>query len=163
MNKKILIALLFIVFVAPIYGRTAGEFSCIEDNETIIITKYNGSVKDVIIPETINGLHVVGIGYVAFESNQLTSVDIPNSVTSIEGYAFQGCTGLTSLTIPNNVISIGGSAFSGCTSLTSVTFQSTLQSFSSYYAFIGDLRAKYLAGGTGTYTRFANGQVWRKQ
>ena len=46
---------------------------------------------------------------------------IPNSVTSIGGYAFSGCSGLTSITIPNGVTSIGGYAFSGCSGLTSIT------------------------------------------
>ncbi len=46
---------------------------------------------------------------------------IPNSVTSIGGSAFSGCSGLTSITIPNSVTSIGSSAFSGCSGLTSVT------------------------------------------
>ena len=46
---------------------------------------------------------------------------IPNSVTSIGGYAFRGCSGLTSVTIPNSVTSIGDYAFSGCSGLTSVT------------------------------------------
>ena len=38
---------------------------------------------------------------------------IPNSVTSIDGSAFSGCSGLTSVTIPNSVTSIGSGAFSG--------------------------------------------------
>lgn len=46
---------------------------------------------------------------------------IPNSVTSIRGWAFEGCTGLTSITIPNSVTSIGYDAFSDCTGLTSIT------------------------------------------
>ena len=37
----------------------------------------------------------------------LTSVTIPNSVTSIGDEAFDGCTSLTSVTIPNSVTSIG--------------------------------------------------------
>jgi len=52
----------------------------------------------------------------------LTSIEIPNSVTSIGGIAFSGCTGLTSVTIPNSVTSIGGYAFFGCSSLTSPVF-----------------------------------------
>ena len=44
----------------------------------------------------------------------LTSITIPNSVTSIGGGAFSNCSGLTSITIPNSVTSIGKSAFNGC-------------------------------------------------
>ena len=51
----------------------------------------------------------------------LTSITIPDSVTSIGRWAFSGCTGLTSITIPDSVISIGENAFSGCTGLTSIT------------------------------------------
>ncbi len=49
---------------------------------------------------------------------------IPNSVTSIDLYAFYGCSGLTSITIPNSVTSIGYSAFWGCSGLTSITVSS---------------------------------------
>ncbi len=48
------------------------------------------------------------------------STVIPNSVTSIDSYAFSGCTGLTSIEIPNSVTRIGTGAFKGCTGLTSI-------------------------------------------
>ncbi|MBP5561548.1 MAG: leucine-rich repeat domain-containing protein [Muribaculaceae bacterium] len=44
----------------------------------------------------------------------------PNSVTSIDDYAFKGCSGLTDLTIPNSITSIGLGAFDGCSGLTSI-------------------------------------------
>ena len=51
----------------------------------------------------------------------LTSITIPNSVTSIGSHAFNKCSGLTSITIPNSVTSIGDLAFVGCSGLTSIT------------------------------------------
>ena len=56
------------------------------------------------------------------ENTEITDLVIPNSVTSISGYAFSGCSGLTSVTIPNNVTNIGYSAFENCSGLTSVEF-----------------------------------------
>ena len=50
----------------------------------------------------------------------MTSIEIPNSVTSIRDSAFYHCSSLTSIEIPNSVTSIGGRAFSNCTSLTSI-------------------------------------------
>ena len=52
--------------------------------------------------------------------DSLTSVIIPEGVTSIEGSAFKGCSSLTSINIPEGVTSIGHGAFFKCSSLTSV-------------------------------------------
>ena len=51
----------------------------------------------------------------------LTSITIPDSVTSIGDGAFWG-TGLTRITIPDSVTSIGDVPFYECKSLTTVTF-----------------------------------------
>ena len=48
-----------------------------------------------------------------FFDSSLTSITIPNSVTSIGNGAFKGCTGLTSITFPNSVYSIGSNVFLG--------------------------------------------------
>ena len=58
----------------------------------------------------------------------MTSITIPNSVTSIGNNAFSGCRGLTSVTIPNSVTSIGEYTFEGCSSLTSVTIPNSVTS-----------------------------------
>lgn len=50
---------------------------------------------------------------------------IPNSVTSIGGRAFSGCSNLTSISIPGNVNSIGNAAFSGCPRLETVCLTAT--------------------------------------
>ena len=62
------------------------------------------------------------IGDHAFKGCEMTSVIIPNSVTSIGNYAFSDCSGLTSITIGKSVTSIGVWAFSDCSSLTSVVW-----------------------------------------
>ena len=63
-----------------------------------------------------NSVTTIGDG-AFYECYGLTSIEIPNSVTYIGNYAFADCSGLTSIEIPNNVTSIGGSAFYGCSSL----------------------------------------------
>ena len=116
---------------------------------------YNKTMTQIIFASVING-----------------SFTIPNSVTSIGDFAFDSCIGLTSITIPNSVTSIGDFAFTGCIGLTSVTFMGNILevNFSSsvfgesyYNTYNGDLRAKYLAGGIGTYTRQAGSMTWTKQ
>jgi len=54
----------------------------------------------------------------------LTSISLPQGVTSIGEWAFNGCEGLTSISIPQGVTSIGYGAFYGCEGLTSITIQS---------------------------------------
>jgi hypothetical protein len=58
----------------------------------------------------------------------LASITIPESVTSIDYAVFSGCSSLTSITIPNSVTSIGYSAFEGCTGLTSITIPNSVTS-----------------------------------
>ena len=76
------------------------------------------------IPSSLKSVTVTGgnILYGAFYNcTGLTSVTIPDSLTSIGPETFRGCSGLTSITIPDSVTSIGDTAFSGCTGLTSIT------------------------------------------
>ena len=84
--------------------------------EAGVLKKYTGASRDVVIPDS-----VVVIGYNVFSGLPIMSVTVPDSVTSIDMWAFEGCTSLTSVTIPNSVTHIADGAFMSCTSLTSVT------------------------------------------
>ncbi len=85
---------------------------------------------------------------------------IPNSVTSIERYAFQNHSGLTSVTIPNSVTSIGTHAFSNCIGLTSVTIPNSVTSIG-YNAFNNVPNIAYSGTATGSPwgARCINGYV----
>ena len=48
-------------------------------------------------------------------------VVVPDGVTTIGSFAFDGCSSLTSITVPNSVTTIGEMAFYGCSSLTSIS------------------------------------------
>ena len=78
---------------------------------------YCSSLTSITIPNS-----VTSIGWSAFSRcSALTSVTIGNNVAIIDWYAFYNCSSLTSITIPNSVTSIKNQAFQGCSSLTSVT------------------------------------------
>ena len=63
-----------------------------------------------------------------YNCSSLTSITIPNSVTSIGSYAFYDCSSLTSITIPDSVTSIGDDTFRYCLSLTSITIPNSVTS-----------------------------------
>jgi hypothetical protein len=90
----------------------------------------------VVIPSTYNNLPVTWIRDRGFDSYEdMKSITIPNSVTSIGDYAFWGCISLTSITIPNSVTSISNGAFTSCTSLTSIAIPNSVTSIGDYAFF----------------------------
>ena len=112
------------------------DFEFILNNTAVIVNSYNGTAADVTIPSRYKGKPVTAIGHAAFFNSAVTSVTIPDSVTSISDEAFINCPKLTNISIPNSVTYIGFSAFSSCTSLKSITLPSSL-SFISGALFLG--------------------------
>ena len=91
--------------------------------------KYSG---DIIIPEKVTykdvDYTVCEIGNNAFDQcTGLTSIKLPNSVTTIEQSAFSTCTNLSSVELSDALVSIGKYAFSNCTKLERITLPNSLQ------------------------------------
>ena len=123
-----------------------------DDGIEVYLIKYIGDDADVIIPEYDGGKEYGLWDYAFYFDAEITSIIIPDSVTSIGDYAFFECTSLTSIvigdsvtsigdyafaicdlitvTIPDSVTSIGEAAFLGCISLTSVVIGESVTSIS---------------------------------
>jgi hypothetical protein len=95
------------------------------DGTSLTITNYTGPGGVVTVPSNLNGHLVTGIGAANSEtavfSASVTSVTLPDGVTSLGSFAFYLCANLTSATLPNSVTNIGVCAFAGCSRLTNLT------------------------------------------
>jgi len=123
--RKIVATLTLICACHATFADTYGDWTYTVSNNQATITGYTGAGGAVTIPSEVNGIPVARVGgqwpFIFYQNTSVTSVIIPNSVTSIGDYAFYNCTGLVSVTIPNSVTSIGAYAFADCDALTSLT------------------------------------------
>ena len=90
-------------------------------NKTILIA-YRAKETNYTIPNSVTTIENWAFG----GCNSLTSINIPNSVTTIGEGAFWGCDSLTSINIPNSVTTIGNSAFRICKSLISINIPNSV-------------------------------------
>ena len=105
------------------------EISMGEAKLVTSISGFSGNTELVSFDELQYFTNVTSINNYAFSGcSGLTSLTIPASVTSIGESAFKDCSGLTSVSIPNGVTSIGERAFYGCSGLTSVSIPNSVTS-----------------------------------
>ena len=145
-----------VFFIAPLEAEAAeGDTFVVDNIEYTVLTEEEGnytvevsgntltSKTAVVIPSTVtNGTHTYKVTAIASASSNtdsafgrstyLTSVSIPDGVTSIGKYAFSMCSSLTSVSIPASVTSIGVSAFSDCTALENVEIPKGVTSIGNY-------------------------------
>ena len=65
--------------------------------------------------------------YICAYLQELTEINIPNSVTTIGKYAFYNCTSMNSVTFGNSINTIGEYAFSGCESITAIEIPNSVK------------------------------------
>ena len=110
------------------FSQQNADWEYVEKNDgSVALMRYLGTVTVVTVPTTLSGKTVSEICENCFkDKTAITSLTIPNSVTSIGSSAFEGCSKLTSITIPDSVTSIGYSAFKNCTSMRRIYIPSSV-------------------------------------
>lgn len=106
-------------------------FTYVNHGDSIEITGFDNSVSDVVIPSEIEGLPVTAISVGAFYLSAITSIEIPNTVTSIGEMAFLGCTSLKSVKLSTGVAKIDKNAFGSCSALQEIQVAKDNANFSS--------------------------------
>ena len=141
-TNRILLTVVLLVFAftnifaydCEVNGIYYNRISVDEFEVTSGTNKYAG---DIVIPETVEyrekQFKVVQIGSNAFKDcTSLTSVIIPQGITSLPDNIFSGCTCLTNVSIPQSVSTIGVRAFYNCQSLASVEIPAAVTVISDY-------------------------------
>lgn len=130
------------VKVASFTDKASDEAILTEDIFNVedgIITKLNISnedkaqLKEIEIPDHIDNIEIEGIGNDLFNGcSELTSVTLPDTITSIGSGAFVGCSKLTEIKVPEGVTEIDNAVFSGCTSLSKITLPTNISKIESW-------------------------------
>ena len=104
--------------------------------------------------EPLEYMQAVPANYLAY--SKLTSITIPENITSIGRCAFSGCDGLTSITIPDSVTSIGSAAFENCSGLTSIVIPDSVTSIDHWtFQYCTGLTSATIGNGVKSISRYA--------
>jgi len=143
MKKKFnvwLLVLLFAFSVGMVEAQNANppsdfDYDLNKEGTGVVIKKYKGKEKDVIIPSLIEDFPVVQLGRMAFYKSNIVSVVIPDSIILIasdddysygrEGFCY--CESLQKVTLPKNLKHISRQCFYGCSSLKEITLPEGLE------------------------------------
>ena len=104
--------------VTPDAGAAGMTFTYRVENGGATVTGYRGDTAFVQVPDTLDGYPVVKIGQRAFEGADVTVVELPESVTEVDWFAFYGCAKLLYVTLPAGVERMGYAVFDECPRVT---------------------------------------------
>ncbi len=96
----------------------------------------SGVIPSSLVTLVLEGDANIG-SYMFSDCSSITSITIPDSITSIGEYAFSNCSSLSSIIIPENVENLGLSVFSGCNSLESMIISRSLGGQDRFYKLFG--------------------------
>lgn len=97
------------------------DYEYTADESGVTITRYIGEHVRVAIPAEIDGRPVIALGDEAFFETGVTWVDVPQGVQSIGAYCFSGCNDLMTLRLPGSLTTISDGALESCFRLLELT------------------------------------------
>lgn len=119
-----------ISFSATAYRENGVTYVLNKSSKTAYVKEYQSTVTadEVVIPATVDGCAVVGVSISAFRFNtSIVSVTLPETLKSIEGYAFDGCVNLEKLELNSEIEFIGAAAIRDCPKLTAINLGNSLK------------------------------------
>ena len=128
--KTALCLLLCALLSLPALAEEGEELTCGDYTYVLLedggarITDYEGEDAELTVPAELDGHPVREIGEEAFRDCDLTTVTLPDGLTTIGDDAFSGCHSLTTVTLPDGLTTIDDYAFFWCVSLTAITLPS---------------------------------------
>lgn len=132
----------YVAEVVAVPASPASDFvyEVAKDYSSVLIVRYKGKDKDVVIPSEIEGIPVTALGASAFLNNKtVESIIIPDSVASLMGRAytgndgcFKGCTSLKAVIIPDAIDVLPEGCFYGCSSLEDIILPSGIKEIPSF-------------------------------
>lgn len=132
-----------------------GDFSFYLFGDHAELYKTKKTITKAIIPSSVKGLPVTKIDGFAYRE-QLVSVVIPDTVTTIQEGAFYGCSSLVSISIPDSVTEIERTAFSNCSALESINLPDSLTIINEYtFSACKSLRSVVIPKGVITIDKYA--------
>ncbi|MBR6604940.1 MAG: leucine-rich repeat domain-containing protein, partial [Prevotella sp.] len=106
------------------------------ENNVLYADKWAVGVDDNSLSQYTLKDDTKGLSSTFYECSELTSITIPNCVTSIGEAAFAACSSLATIAIPNSVTTIGKDAFSDCSSLATIAIPNSVTTIGNH-AFYG--------------------------
>ncbi len=134
----ILFSVIFCAFSIKVYADSDYTYE-LNSNNQAVITSYQGTSSDILIPNSIDDYKVIGIKAHAFDENRnntngknLKSVTISEGITSVGDFAFVDCNNLESVILPETLTSLGEQTFLNCNKLNQINVPSNLKEFKTY-------------------------------
>lgn len=131
---SVLFFLITALIAVPVQAKSAeiGENSSVNNTDFVIkegvLQKYLGSEKDIIVPEG-----VTSIAEWAFQGNEtMESIHFPEGITAIKSWAFADCKKLESIKLPESLTELGTQTFMNCKTLNEITIPKKVQAMGNY-------------------------------